>query len=124
MILLSPNFVAPEDFLNTEVMLLLDESTSRVCADIPITNDNTTENPEEFEVVLVPEDDPTMRPSVNVSIIDDDSIIIGFELEAYSVQEDGGIVQVCAVIVSGRLSRAVVVSLETGDIDALGEYHK
>lgn len=114
---------APEDYLTTEAVLSFNQVTSRACANIPISNDNRTEDPEDFPITLVPDgedpDDPN-NPMTNVTIIDDDGVTIGFEMETYTAMEDQGTVEVCVVIITGRLSRSVTVFLDSRDLSAQG----
>ena len=102
--------------------LLLDAATARVCANIPITDNNVTEPPEEFCVVLFPEgadpNDPS-HPKATITITDDDRVTIGFEMETYSAGENQGSVEVCAIIREGGLATQVIVSLLTQDITAV-----
>lgn len=76
-------------------------------------------------MTLIPDggdpDDPN-NPTTNVTIIDDDTVTIGFERENYSAMEDQGTVEVCVRIIVGQLSRAVTVFLDTQDLTALGTY--
>ena len=98
--------------------LFFDMSTARACANIPITDNNVTEPPEEFCVVLYQEDgdpeDPG-NPKTTITITDDDAVTIGFEMEVYTTREDQGSVQVCALIREGVLAREVVITLITED---------
>ena len=96
---------------------MFSNSTSRVCVDIPIEDDDISEDPEDFPVVLT-SDDPdvtSMMPRVNVTIVDNDEVTIGFEMEQYSVREDQGTVKVCARIMDGSLAREIAISLSTQD---------
>ena len=40
-------------------------------------------------------------------------VTIGFEMPNYTVPEDGGFVEVCAVVLDGGLERTVNITLET-----------
>ena len=98
--------------------MFLDAAITRACANIPITDNNVTEPPEEFCAVLFPvggdPDDPS-NPKTTITITDDDRVTIGFEMEMYSAREDQGSLEVCAVIMEGGLATQVVVSLTTQD---------
>lgn len=104
--------------MSTLATLFFDMSTARDCANIPITDDNVTESPEEFCVVLYPEDgdpeDPG-NPKTTVTIVDDDAVTIGFEMEVYTTREDQDSVQVCALIREGALAREVIITVLTED---------
>ena len=118
-------YTAPEDFLNTVAVLSFNQETSRACTNIPIEDDNFTEDPEDFPIILVPDgedpEDPD-NPMTTVTIIDDDEVTIGFEMEMYTAMEDQETVEVCARILEGRLSASlsVAVSLASGDLTAQG----
>ena len=110
----------PEDFTETQVMLTFSPSISRACADIPIEDDEVSEDPEDFPVVLT-SDDPdviSMQPMANVTIIDNDAVTIGFEMETYPALEDQGTVEVCARLMEGTLAREVVITFLTEDDSA------
>ena len=107
----------PEDFKREEMMLTFDQNVSRVCIDIPIEDDDISEDPEDFPVILT-SDDPDVsstRPMTNVTIVDDDVVTIGFENEVYPSREDQGTVQVCARIFNSTLDREVTITLMTRD---------
>ena len=107
----------PEDFNREEMMLTFNQNVSRVCIDIPIEDDDISEDPEDFPIILT-SDDPDVtstRPMVNVTIVDDDAVTIGFENEVFPSSEDQGTVQVCARILDGSLERQVTVMLMSRD---------
>jgi hypothetical protein len=47
-------------------------------------------------------------------------VTIGLERPTYSVDEEDGTVEVCAVLLSGSLERTVSVTLSTSDGSAIG----
>ena len=110
----------PVDFSAVAVELQFNETTSRACADIPITDDNRVELPEIFTVEISSGDpDVDFKPSTaTVTILDNDMVMIGFEMERYQ-GEEGENVGVC-VLLSGTLERSVVVEIITGDISIEG----
>ena len=111
----------PVDFSAVTVELQFNETTSRACAGIPITDDNRVELPENFTVVIR-SDDPDVDfvpPTSVVTILDNDRVVIGFEMEQYQ-GEEGGIVEVCAVLMNGTLERSFFVELFTSDVSAEG----
>ena len=65
----------PVDFSAVAVELQFNETTSRACAVIPITDDNRVEDPENF-MAVISSDDPSVNntslPSAIVTIIDND----------------------------------------------------
>ena len=114
----------PVDFSAVAVELQFNETTSRACADIPITDDNRVELPENF-TVDIRSDDPDVEfvpPTSVVTIFDNDRIVIGFETEQYQ-GEEGGMIEVCAIIRSGALERSALVELFTQNVSAEGWYH-
>ena len=111
----------PVDFSAVAVELQFNETTSRACADIPITDDDRVELPENF-TVEIRSDDPDLNfapPTSTVTIIDNDRVVIGFEMEQYQGDE-GAVVEVCAALLNGALERSLILELSTGDISALG----
>ena len=119
----SANSTDPVDFSAVAVELQFNEATSRACAVIPITDDNRVEVPENFTVVISG-DDPEVEfvpSSSTVTIIDNDRVVIGFEMERYREQE-GRMVEVCAIIRNGSLERSVMVQISTEDISAEGRH--
>ena len=114
----------PVDFSAVAVELQFNETTSRACAVIPITDDNRVEVPENLTVVI-DSDDPDVNfvpPTSTVTIVDNDRVVIGFEMERYQ-GEEGRMVQVCAIIRNGSLERSVPVQIFTEDISAEGDYY-
>ena len=112
------------DFSAVDVELQFNETTSRTCADIPITDDNRVELPENF-TVEIHSDDPDVDfapPTSVVTILDNDRVVIGFEMEQYR-GEEGGMVEVCAVVsLNGSLDTNVSVQILTEDLSAEGSY--
>ena len=111
----------PADFSAIGVELLFNETTSRACADIPITDDNRVELAENF-TVDIGSDDPDVNfapPTSTVTILDNDRVVIGFEMEQYEGRE-GEMVEVCAVIRNGSLETDVLVQIFTEDLSAKG----
>ena len=96
-------------------MLTFNQTTRRACADIPIEDDEASEDPEDFPVVLsTPDPDvSSTRPRVNVTLLDQDNVTIGFEMEVYPAREDQDVVLVCARVQAGSLQRQVSVLLLT-----------
>ena len=112
----------PVDFSAVAVELQFDETTSRTCADIPITDDNRVELAENFTVEIRSDDpDVDFAPPISmVTIIDNDRVVIGFEMEQYQGNE-GGTVEVCAILMDGTLERSVLIDLFTRNLSAMGK---
>ena len=109
--------IGSQDYNVTRANLTFDEETSIGCVDIPIVNDNISEDPEIFQIVLT-SDDPDVsitQPMSDVTIVDDDVVTIGFENEVYPSREDQGTVEVCARIFNSTLDREVTITLMTRD---------
>ena len=109
----------PVDFSAVAVELQFDETTSRTCTDIPITDDNRVELAENF-TVEIRSDDPDIDfapPTSTVTIIDNDRVVIGFEMEQYQ-GEEGETVEVCAMLRNGSLERDLLVQIFTEDLSA------
>ena len=115
----------PEDYMAREEVLSLDGSTSRVCLQIPIVDDDLVENPEDFPV-MISSPDPNViimtPPASTVIILDNDRATIGFEMPVYSVNESQGYVEVCAVLSMGLLEIPVQILLTTTDGTALSKF--
>lgn len=116
--------IDPFDFKALAEILFFNDTTNRVCIEIPIIDDDIVENPEDFMVLI-----STTDPGVNISsplassviILDNDLAVIGFEMESYSVDESLGYVEVCAALLNSSLELVVEVSLSTRDLSAQGE---
>ena len=84
--------------------------------EIQVTDDGIDEGPETFELGLrVPPD--TVELSVNarraVTILDDDSVVIGFDSASYRVAENAGSVELTVKLLSGSLTETVTLNYET-----------
>lgn len=115
---------SPEDYEAFVEELTFDADNSRVCINVTIEDDTLLENPENFTVIINTNDpDATIPDSTSsVTILDNDGVVIGFEMEIYNVREDQGTLEVCALLISGELpaEREVVVNLNTGNLQAMG----
>ncbi len=100
---------------------MFNSDTSRVCSNIPVIDDSVVEITEMFGVMLTSsEPDVDLQdPSAVVDIIDNDRVVIGFEMERYQGNE-GEMVEVCAALANGTLKRSLIVEIFTGDISAQG----
>ena len=117
----SGSATSPADYTDIQVDLAFDSSTRRACADIPIIDDDTVEEQENF-TIIVSGDDPDIDfgPATSVvTIVDNDIVVIGFEMETYRGDE-GTTVEVCAVVIDGALERSTAVEVFTADLTAEG----
>ena len=112
---------SPADFSSITVDLEFNSTTSRACADIPIVDDNIVELAENLSVIVSGDDpDVDFEPDTAiVTIVDNDRVVIGFEMETYQGDE-GQTVEVCAIVRNGTLERSVLVEIFTGDLTAEG----
>lgn len=56
-----------------------------------------------------------VRSSASVSIVDDDTVTIGWSAGSYPINEDGTSARVCAEIVQGEIARPVSALYSTSD---------
>jgi len=135
--------VADVDFITTSAVLTFNASTPLQCDQVIIVNDGILENNETFFVQLKSTDD-VVNVSLNsapVTIIDDDCefglfnmcadwvclrlcfpstvINVGLQDTEHSINEQSGIVTVCAVL-DGETERDLQVTLSTQSNTAVG----
>ena len=140
-----PLSAGPQDFSALDMFLTFNSNTRRVLVNISIVNDEVDENQENLftrlrlesvdasvsvapdnATILIVDDDGkqavnrTSVPSVTITFLLDTVITVELENRTYTVPENVGHVQVCAVIVRGSLERTVTVSLSTEDGSATG----
>ena len=102
-------------------LLAFDSDTTRTCTNVPVVDDTVVEVTEMFGVVLTTSEPDVefQTPSSIIRIIDNDRIVIGFEMEQYQGDE-GGMVEVCAILMNGTLERSLIVGISTRDTSAEG----
>ena len=140
-----PLSAGPQDFAALDTLLTFNSNTGRVLVNISIINDEVDENqenlftrlrlesvdasvsvaPDEATILIVDDDgkqavNRTSVPSVTITFLLDTVITVELENRTYTVPENEGPVEVCAVIVRGSLERTVTVSLSTEDGSAKG----
>ena len=110
---------APRDFKADVITFSFNEITSVACAQIPIEDDMIFEDHEHFFIFLTSNDPDVsgMRQTANITIIDNDKVSVGFEMEVYRVIESQGYVEVCVGIRDGVSQREIDIRLATNDID-------
>ena len=93
----------------------------RACTSIPVVDDSVVELTEMFGVTLTTSESDVdfQDPSALVDIIDNDRVVIGFEMEQYQGNE-GETVEVCAVLLNGTLERSLIIDIFTVDVSAQG----
>ena len=112
----------PHDFTALSAKLLqFSETISAICLDISINDDNRVEYPENFTVGISSHDPDVdyMTQNSTVTIIDNDVAWVGFEMAEYH-QEEGKMVEVCAVVSNSTLERSVLVNISTKNISTEG----
>ncbi len=110
------------DYSRTVQIVTFGPEISTQCIEIPILEDDISESPEQFNV-MISSDDPDVSstlPNTEVIITDFDTVTVGLELEVYMAVEDQGMIEVCVVITNGELDREAEVTLTTGDLTAQG----
>ena len=117
---------APEDFKEGLYLLSFTNSISKACVNITIEDDSILEDSENFTVTIT-SGDPDVSfetAEAKISIMDNDNITIGFEMEKYSAREDQESVEVCARVREGILQRRVSVlfSTKAGDASSPEDY--
>ncbi len=110
------------DYTATSEEVTFSSTVMRRCISVPILDDSISEDMEPFTVTFTSEDTDvtTVTSTVNVFIIDDDSVTVGIEREVYSSSEDRGFTEVCVVLLEGELNREIVLSLATSPGTAEG----
>ena len=122
--------VVGEDYTYNMGTITLSSSVTEEKIVVSITDDALLENAEMFTVVLRAEDilpvGVTLDPATaTVTINDDrtpppdDTVVIGFEPDTYSVYENAGTVELTVKLISGSLGRVVTLTYETMDGTAL-----
>ena len=114
----------PADFSAISHHLTFDQTTSRVCADVSISDDHVVENDETFSIMIGGGDSgvtfvtPT---SAVVTIVDNDIVTIGLQTDRFQGSE-GEQTDVCASVRGiSTLERSVTVRISTIDRSAQGD---
>ena len=92
------------------------------CLNITILDDVIVEMNETFSVFLNSSNDAVdiAQNSATVTIIDDDTVSIGWNSSSYVFEEDSHSASVCAIIIDGEIARAVTVLFKTVNDTARG----
>ena len=92
------------------------------CFDITTVDDVIVEMNETFSVFLNSSNTAVdiAQNSATVTIIDDDTVSIGWNSSSYMFEEDSHSARVCATIIDGEIARAVTVLFTTLDDTARG----
>jgi hypothetical protein len=111
--------VAPGDYVMVDTVVQFTPGMTRVCLPDPhvtLNSDSELEETEQLRLRLdTDEERVNLDPEVTVINIQDGEggVVIGFEQELYSVDEDGVEVEVCAIVIAGTVTRLVDVVLES-----------
>ena len=109
---------APADYVSLTQELTFNSTATTRCARIRIIDDLNLEDTETLDVILFTSDlDVSLEsPAATVTILDNDGVVIGFEMTAYNASETQGSVEICVVVTSGTIQRPLVGDLMTTDI--------
>ena len=102
--------------------LSLDETSMVQCSTVAIENDDIVELNETFSVFLSTSNEfvDITQASAVVTIIDDDTVRVGWTSTSYTSDEPDRAVTVCAELTSGAIVRSVSVHYSTMDGTAQG----
>ena len=101
------------DYTQTNVTLTFQSlGSTRLCASVPITNDNVVEESERFLVFLTTADEAlhARGDAVSVTVTDNDQVTVSLERAELSVEEEEGEVELCVRLV-GAIEKDVTVLL-------------
>ncbi len=130
------------DYTAVSSDLVFSETVSRVCRNVSTEEDDILEEDEQFLLDLTTSDPSVqLNPNVATVTITDDGVAysfslvplkaltrafyfiagvtIGLEETSFTVDE-GELVEVCAILISGTLEKEVAVTLQTSDGTAIG----
>ena len=124
---------AGQDYQNISGTVVFEAATKTQVVFIPITDDSLFEGDESFRITLTDveasidgvslgDDAPTVQlnpKTAKVTILDDDTVEIGFDPVTYVVSEASGTVTLTARILSGSLGRVVTLTYATADGSAV-----
>ena len=113
--------VAGSDYMSATDEITLSPMTPSVTFTVPITDDTSQEPEEKFTVELsgAPAD-ITLDPAIaTVTIIDNDAVVIGFDPDMRTVNENAGTVELTVSVISGMLMQPVLLSYVTRDGSAV-----
>lgn len=115
---------ADMDFLASSSTSLFFSGASGVeCFNVSILDDNIVERNETFSVLLTSSNSAIeISPSsAMVTIIDDDTVVIGWSSLSFEFDENGRFATVCAEIMQGEIARGVSVFFSTMDDTTQGK---
>ena len=118
------HFVANVDFSSLSSTSLFFSGTSGVeCLNISILDDNFVEQNETFSVLLTTSNSAVeiSLSSATVTIIDNDTVTIGWSSASFQFDENGPFATVCAEILQGDIARRISVFYSTMDDTTQGK---
>eukprot|EP00731_Ephydatia_muelleri_P017046 Em0010g144a len=117
--------VGPYDYTETEKILVFNKSTHSINVDVPLVDDGLAEDNESFLAQLLavsPSGRVTIAPATTlITIIDTNSVIIGFEKQSYQISkhQNQGRLPVKIQVLQGTLGRTVLLHVKTRDGSAI-----
>lgn len=92
--------------------------------DIFILDDETVEVNETFSVLALPSAAVDIaQNSTTITVIDDDTLTIGWSSLSYTVVEDSVSATVCTEIIGGEIARPITILFTTVDNTTQGRYN-
>ncbi|KAL5468809.1 hypothetical protein EMCRGX_G029930 [Ephydatia muelleri] len=117
--------VGPDDYTETDKILVYNESTLSINVDVPLVDDGLAEDNESFSAQLLavsPSGLVTIAPATTlITIIDTNSVIIGFEKQSYQISkhQNQGRLPVKIQVLQGTLDQTVLLHVKTRDGSAI-----
>eukprot|EP00731_Ephydatia_muelleri_P017036 Em0010g134a len=117
--------VGPYDYTENDKILVFNESTLSINVDVPLVDDGLAEDNESFSAQLLavsPSGLVTIAPATTlITIIDTNSVIIGFEKQSYQISkhQNQGRLPVKIQVLQGTLGRTVLLHVKTRDGSAI-----
>eukprot|EP00731_Ephydatia_muelleri_P017053 Em0010g151a len=117
--------VGPDDYTETDKILVYNESTLSINVDVPLVDDGLAEDNESFSAQLLavsPSGLVTIAPATTlITIIDTNSVIIGYEKQSYQISkhQNQGRLPVKIQVLQGTLGRTVLLHVKTRDGSAI-----
>lgn len=120
------HFTGNVDFTSlSNVSLIFTGANGLDCVDIFILDDETVEVNETFSVLLASPNAAVdiSQNSANITVIDDDTLTIGWSSLSYTVVEDSASATVCTEIIDGEISGPITIIFTTVDNTTQGTHY-
>lgn len=118
------HFTGNVDFTSLSGVSLMFTGANGVdCVDIFILDDETVEVNETFSVLLASSNAAVdiAKNSATVTVIDDDTLTIGWSSLSYTAVEDSASATVCTQIIDGEIARPITIFFTTVDNTTQGD---